>query len=247
MNTKQKNRLVSYTAAEAVLRANPEVANVPGLPAKLAAFSNRIAEIHELALAQGRLLAVSIAKREALFAAMAAQTMMVAGAAMNVARDHRLEELAAAVQFRRSDLSGLRPPERLWIARRVLAAAQSVTGDLGTYGVTAETLAAFEASIVAAAEGVHMTRTTVTAKRAATERLRVLISEMGAILRKEIDPLVERLRDMQPQFYADYRAAREVVDVRGRHAPAGEPRTRAVPEGAAAAVSAAPGPLAQAA
>ena len=116
MKTVQKNKLVSYTAAEAVLRANPEVANVPGLPAKLAAFSNRIAEIHELALVQGQPLAVSRARREALFASMNQLTTKVAAAVMNVARDRRLEELAAAVQFKRSALRVSRPPERLWLA-----------------------------------------------------------------------------------------------------------------------------------
>ena len=67
---------------------------------------------------------------------------------------------------------------------------------------------------------MHLARTTVTARRAATERLRVMIRETDAMLREELDPLVEQLREDQPQFHADYRAAREVVDVRGRRAPA---------------------------
>jgi len=229
MKTEQKNKLVSYTAAEAVLRANPEVANVPGLPAKLAAFSNRIAEIHDLALVQGQPLAVSLAKRDALFASMARLTTKVAGAVMNVARDRRLDELAAAVQFRRSALRHARPPERLWLARRVLGAAHGVPEALAVYGVTADTLADFQARIDAAADGVHMVRTTVTARRAATERLRIMIRETDLMLREELDPLVEQMREEQPQFHADYRAAREVVDVRGSRAPAGAPAELASP------------------
>jgi hypothetical protein len=220
MKTEQKNKLVSYAAAEAVLRANPEVANVPGLPAKLAAFSNRIAEIHELALIQGQPLAVSRAKREALFASMNQLTAKVAAAVMNVARDRKIEELAAAVQFKRSALRYARPPERLWLAQRVLTAAQGVVDALATYGVTAETLAEFQARIETASDGVHMARTTVTARRAATERLRVMIRETDAMLREELDPLVAQLAEQQPQFHADYRAAREVVDVPGSRPPA---------------------------
>ena len=220
MKTEQKNKLVAYIAAEAVLRGNPEVANVPGLPAKLAAFSNRIAEIHELALIQGQPLAVSRARREALFASMNQLTRKVAAAVMNVARDRKSEELAAAVQFKRSTLRYARPPERLWLARRVLTAAQSVPDGLATYGVTGDTLAEFQARIDAASDGVHMARTTVTARRAATERLRVMLRETDAMLREELDPLVEQLAENQPQFHADYRAAREVVDVPGSRPPA---------------------------
>jgi len=223
MKTEQKNKLVAYIAAEAVLRANPEIANVPGLPAKLAVFGNRIAEIHELALIQGQPLAVSRAKREALFASMNRLTTKVATAVMNVARDRKLEELAAAVQFKRSLLRYARPPERLWLARRVFTAAQGVNDALATYGVTAETLADFQARIEAASDGVHMARTTVTARRAATERLRDMIRETDAMLREELDPLVEQMRDDQPQFHADYRAAREVVDVPGSRPPAESP------------------------
>jgi len=224
MKTEQKNKLVSYIAAEAVLRANPEVANVPGLPVKLAAFSNRIAEIHELALIQGQPLAVSRARRESLFASMNQLTKKVAAAVMNVARDRKIEELAAMVQFKRSALRYARPPERLWLARRVLTAAQGVVDTLATYGVTAETLAEFQARIDAATDGVHMARTMVTARRAATEHLRVMIRETDAMLREELDPLVEQLREDQPQFHADYRAAREVVDVPGSRPPAGSPK-----------------------
>lgn len=221
MNTKQKNKLVSYAAAEAVLRANPEVANVAGLPAKINALTARIAEIHDLALIQGQPLAVSRAKREALFASMAALTMKVAGVVMNVARDRRSGELAAAVQVNRNALRLSRPPERLWLARRVHSAALGVLDALAAYGVTEQTLADLQARIDAAADGVHLARTTVTAARAATERLRTLFSETDAMLRQELDPLVEQLREEQPHFHADYRAAREVVDVRGSHASPG--------------------------
>ena len=86
--------------------------------------------------------------------------------------------------------------------------------------VTGDTLAEFQARIDAASDGVHMARTTVTARRAATERLRVLLREMDAMLREELDPLVEQLAENQPQFHADYRAAREVVDVPGSRPPA---------------------------
>lgn len=240
MKTEQKNKLVAYIAAEAVLRANASVANVPGLPVKLAAFSNRIAEIHELALIQGQPLTVSRAKREALFASMNQLAMKVAAAVMNVARDRKSEELAAAVQFKRSTLRYARPPERLWLARRVLTAAQSVAEGLATYGVTPETLAEFQARIDAASDGVHMARTTVTARRAATERLRVMLRETDAMLREELDPLVEQLAEQQPQFHADYRAAREVVDVPGSRPPAESPKKPDEVKASPVAVSAAP-------
>lgn len=222
MNTRQKNKLDAYTATEAVLRSTPEVAGVPGLPAKLEAFSRRIAELHALGCTQSEPPGVSVARREMLFAAMAALTIEIAGAVMIVARDRRRSDLAEAVLFRRSALQRNRPAERIWLAHRVHETALSVLDGLAPYGVTAERLAELQARIEAAAEGAGTMRTAVTARRAATEGLRELFRDTDAMLRMELDPLVERLRPTQPQAFASYRAAREIVHRRGSRATGAE-------------------------
>lgn len=222
MNKTQSNKLASYLAAEAVLKANPEIASVSGLPAKVAMLSEKIAEINALAGTQTQPIEASTARRDQIFEAMAEMTLEIAGAVANVARDHAMHDLLQVVRVGRTAFRHLRRSHRIWIAQRVHDAALSVLDRLGVYGVTAESLASFLARITAAAEGVHMPRTTVVAKKAATEHLVSLFQATDALLRDEIDRLVIRLRKVQPEFYAGYRSARRIVDVRGRRAGNGE-------------------------
>jgi hypothetical protein len=218
MNTKQTNKLAAYIASEAVLKANPEIASVAGLPAKVALLGSRIAEINAIAGTQTQPLAVSRARRDQITEAMLEHTLEVAGAVSNVARDAALPDLLQAVRVSRNAFLQLRPTHRIWLAQRVHDAALEVVDRLGTYGVTAETLTALQERIQTATEGNHLPRTTVTAKKAATAHLTALFREVDALLRDEIDRLVIRLRKAQPQFYADYRATRSVVNLRGRRA-----------------------------
>lgn len=222
MNKVQSNKLASYTATEAVLKSNPEIASVTGLPAKVAVLSERIAEINALAGTQTQPLEASTARRDQIFEAMAETTLEVAGAVANVARDHTMPDLLQVVRVGRTAFRHLRRSHRIWIAQRVHDAALSVLDRLGVYGVTAETLATFLARITTASEGVHMPRTTVAAKKAATERLVSLFQATDTLLSEEIDRLVIRLRKVQPEFYAAYRTARRIVDVRGRRAGTAE-------------------------
>jgi len=238
MNMKQNNKLVSYAATEAVLKANPEIAAVSGLRAKVVMLSEKISEINALAGTQTQPLAASTVRRDQIFEAMAETTLEIAGAVANVARDQALPELLQVVRVGRAAFRHLRRSHRIWVAQRVHDAALSVIDHLGVYGVTAETLAAFLARITAASEGVHMPRTTVAAKKAATEQLVSLFRATDALLRDEIDRLLIRLRKSQPEFFAAYRTARRIVDARGRRpasvettAPAGasSPAASSVP------------------
>jgi len=219
MNTYQTNKLACYAAVEAVLKANPEIATVPGLPAKVEMLSARIGEIHHLAREQTEPMGITIAKRNTLFAAMTAMTLEVAGVVMNVARDRSLPEVAQAVNITASAFRLARRPQQIWLAQRVHETARTVLEPLATYGVTAETLATLERRIRTASEAIHMPRTTVTSKKSATQQLTAVFRAVDALLRDEIDRLVYRLRADHPRLHADYRAARAVVDV-GRRRPA---------------------------
>lgn len=215
MNAKQSNKMASFTATAAVLKAAPEVASVPGLPAKVATLSARMGEINRLATTQTQPIQLSTMERDLLFGTMTDSTLEIAGLIRTVAREQNLPLLAQAVQLGRGSFSRVRRSHRVWFAQRVLDAAQTVRLELEAHGVTAETLTALEAAIEAARGGVNRPRESVAVKKSATEQLAGLFAEVDALLDDEIDPMVFPLRKIHPGFHATYRAARIVVDLPG--------------------------------
>lgn len=227
MNSKQSNKLASYAAVEAALQANPEIESVPGLPAKLAMLSARMGEIKSLANTQTQPIQAGTARRDQLLEEMTGTTLEIAGFITSIAREQNLPDLLRTVDvgpgFRRA-----RRAHRLVLAQRVFEAAQTVLPHFGSYGVGAETLAAFQAQIVAADKGLTIPRSTIVAKKGATVKLAGLFDEVDVLLKDHIDRLVFPLRKARVEFYASYLAARSVVDrPGGRGAPKEAPTTPA--------------------
>jgi hypothetical protein len=243
MNAKQTNRLASYTATEALLKANPDIANVPELPGKVAAFSEKIAEINRLAKTQTQPVQARTTERDQMLEEMTDATLELAGYVRSAARTLKRPQLAQSVQVGAASFRRARRSHRMWFAQRVHDAAAGVLENLAPFGVTAEKLAAFQARIQVAGARVNMPRETVAEKRGATEQLQRPFADLDAFVRDELDPLVFPMRKTDPEWFSTYRAALAIVDRRGPRrraeaeasavadaanaAPAGEPGTKA--------------------
>ena len=214
MKTRQTNKLDAYHATLAALDDRPVTAQVPGLAAKIEALRARIGEIHELAQLQTQPIRAGTARRDTVFQALSDRVLEMAGVVMIAGRDRELVDVVATVRFPPSALRRGRRERRIWLARRVLETAQTVLPDLVDYGVTAESLAGFEALIEQARACMHLPRATVAEKSAATTLLAEAFRRMDAFLADEMDRLVFFLRE-HAEFYARYRASREVVHRRG--------------------------------
>ena len=238
MNTNQTNKLASYTAVEAVLKAFPEIEKLPGLPGRLEQLSATIEEIKALALTQTQPIRASMAQRDKLMEDMTDMTRQIAGYVASVATEHDLPNIRRTVTlgdtFRR-----LRRTHRLTVAERILVAAREVLPRLAAMGVTAETLDAFDARIRAADEGVGYPRRTMVSKRSATVKLADLFRRADTLLRDHIDALMFPMRTADVKLYAAYRSARQVIDRRGSRSGARSRETP--PDSAPATVVVAPG------
>lgn len=99
--------------------------------------------------------------------------------------------------------------------RQVYDTALAELPQLGATGVTAESLAARKAKIDAADAVQPEPRLSVAARRVATRTLKVLFSELVALLENELDPQMNALRETDRRAWEAYRAAREVIDQPG--------------------------------
>jgi hypothetical protein len=215
MNKRQKSKLASFIAVEAVLQADPEIASVPGLPERLAVLSAKVGEISSLAIRQTQPTEAGTLSRDQRLSSMVEMALSIAGIIRTMARAQNLQDLGRTVKVAAGAFRRFNPFDRVWLAQRIHDAGQSVVSPLSAYGVTVEVLATLQARIDAAREALEQPRVSVVARRVATERIEVLVREGASLLQEEIDRLVFPLRDSRPEFYARYRAARSVVDLPG--------------------------------
>jgi len=214
MNKRQKSKLASFIAAEAVLRGNPEVASVPGLPERVEALSAKVGEINSLAIKQTQPTQASTLGRDQRIEEMVRMALGVAGVVQTMAHAGNLQELGRLVRADPGIFRRLSVFDRVWLARRIQEAAQAHLPELASYGVTAETLAALRSRIDVAEALLQQPRLSVVERRAATQQLDTRMREVEGLLKLEIDRLVLQLQEGQPGFYAAYVAARSVVDRR---------------------------------
>lgn len=219
MNRVQSNKMASFTATEAVLKAFPEIASVPGLPEHVEMLSSKMGEIQRLAVIQTQPLQLRTSERDLLLEAMTDTTLEIAGYVRNVARASELPLLSQSVQIGAGSFRRARRSHRVWFAQRVHDAAQTALPQLGAFGVTAETLATFQTRIQAATTRVNLPLEARATRKAATEELVLLFAQVDRLLNDGIDPLVFPLRKTNTEFYAAYRATRSVDDRPGSRAP----------------------------
>jgi hypothetical protein len=190
-------------------------------------LSAKVAELHRLGEMQTQSLAGKLARRDELLDDMVRTTLEIAGVVLTVASEQKLTAIAPDVRLFPGDFARLRKEKRPWLARRVLEAARTVMPQLAPYGVTEETLAAFEAKIEATLEGLHQPRSTSAEKQSATRLLPALFAEVDTLLADSIDRLVLPLLNSSPRFFEAYKVARTIVDRRGSRR--GETETSAPP------------------
>jgi hypothetical protein len=225
-----------YRSVKALLQVATETSGIAALPARLTAFVTVIATIDELDRAQNIPTRGKVGDRDARLEELIDQTLELAGFTISYAREHGLRDLEEKVSVTAVDFRRLRLTRRPGLAQQVHAAVVPIVAQLAAYGVTAETLTAFQAAIDVATTAVNEPRATVTSKRTATEAMAKAFAEANTLLETHIDPLLFTLRKTQPEFLAEYRARREVVARSGGSGPS--PETPAAPVAVAAAPAA---------
>jgi hypothetical protein len=231
MTTEQKNRLTMFQATHALLAEAPETGGIAAFAVRFDTFAAKLTQLAALEAQQADPLRSQIIIREAALTTMINATLAIAGSILSHADAHGLQSLAPKVRYARGDFDRLRLAERPVLAQHIIDAVKTVLAASAEHGVTAEMVTAAETLIATAAAEVAASRTTVAAKRAATERLAAVFREIGNTLENQIDPLLFPLQQANPGFYARYLAVREIVN---------RPATRATAAPAAAAAPAAP-------
>jgi hypothetical protein len=136
----------------------------------------------------------------------------IASAARAFAVATKNRELAARVDFSRSDLLSGRDVDSAENCANIHAAATTHLTAIKPYGVTAAKLTALKDKIDAYSASLPSPRVSIVAGKSATRNLVAEFKAADELLKEGLDNLVRQFKDEEPAFVADYFSARTIVD-----------------------------------
>jgi hypothetical protein len=247
MNAPQNNLLATGQSVSTALETITAT-NVPAaLTAAHVALNTTLGNIRNHAATQALPITGKTRDRDAVFAAAADATLVIAGLVLSYAKNQKLGDLAAKVDLTASQLARGRFDTRVQLMQQVHDAAAGVVGQLADFEVTAATLTDLQTKIDAASALLTSPRSTIVARRVATQNLAEGFGQLEDLLH-QIDPLIKARCLTDPDSYKLDQAARVVIDRPGAPSqpePTPAPASSAPPVNAPAAPTAGVTPIAR--
>jgi len=135
--------------------------------------------------------------------------------------------LAAKVDFTETDLLKMRDDNLVTTCRNILEFASEHLAGLIAYEVTSDELIVLKEEINRFAENLTTGRVSVSERKAANEKLKIVFLQVDALLKKQLDRIMVRYRKTEPDFYATYQNLRRIVNYGVRHEKPKEPEKEA--------------------
>jgi hypothetical protein len=105
----------------------------------------------------------------------------------------------------------------LTLALQIFDLAQAHASELADYGYTPETLAAIGTAIEAFQNLIVKPMETIGARKQKTTNLKQLFASLNSTLFDKLDNLIVLFKDSHPDFYNEYRTARNIIQTSVRH------------------------------
>lgn len=121
-------------------------------------------------------------------------------------------DLYQTMNYSRSTLLATEDEDLPQKCNNILDAANDLIANLSDFGITALQLTEFDTAITEWETETTLPRVAISERVAATQSLPELFKKADAILKKQIDKLMEKFRTADPNFYATYKAARKIVN-----------------------------------
>jgi len=213
MNNEQENRLGSYRTTAQVRADNAAIfRSVPALATQHSNLRDSINLADGLAVLQGtNTTGITEAKKEFL-RQMKLYAFRVGGALKSYASDTNNLPLKARAHVVDSYFTKARDDERDDIAQALYDAAQENIAALAPSGVTEATMTAFQTRIDAYRLSIAGPSVARSNKKSQTELLDTELKRANMICKERLDGLMEQFRESNPDFYAAYHAARNIID-----------------------------------
>jgi hypothetical protein len=219
MNKKQTNHLSSYLAVNFVFsKYETKVAALPALLATVTKYRGLMNELDSVRLIQEGHTTGTTLQKQKEEAEMIEATVRIAAAVYLYAKEQNNLELQEQVNVSPTYLQRLGDSKLVSHCTLIYNLANGLDAEaLVPYGVLPETIGGLKKEIDDFAALVAKPRTQIVARSTATNRMKELFKEISDLLLDELDKLMLLLKNQEPVFYNEYRAARIIVDLRGAY------------------------------
>ena len=216
MRTNQKNKLRMTKAVIAKLNANSaELAQVPAIAPALAKLSQCVQSIETKETERGDQSTGKLEVRDEAEDILVEALVQVSSSLTAFASSSNDTELYEKAKIKKSILHRLRDNELLLKAKSMLTLARQYVDQLVPFGTTAELIASFEQAITSfetAASGVDKS---FSGRSGARLSVNDAFDEADAILKDQLDNLMESVKKVDLQLYNEYKVARVIHDLGG--------------------------------
>ena len=125
--------------------------------------------------------------------------------------------LQAKVDFSISQLRNLRDDELATACTNVLTLGETKREALGEYGVTNEQLNSIDDLINQYVQQLPNRRITVSERKTANEKIKTLLTQALQVASEQLDRMMVKFKNTQPDFYTSYLNARKVIEYGTRY------------------------------
>ena len=212
------NKLVMYHAVQSHLDRNKSMwTSVPAMATTINDFELLLAEIEnyiQLTSGNKKGIAQQKATQQGLVIAHAYELSSLLYA-MAIKKNDAI--LAAKVDFTETDLLKMRDDNLVTTCRNILEFATEHLAGLIAYEVTSDELIVLKEEINRFAENLTTGRVSVSERKAANEKLKIVFLQVDALLKKQLDRIMVRYRKTEPDFYTTYQNLRRIINYGVRH------------------------------
>jgi len=211
----EKNKLTMYHAVSAVLSAHQESINtLAPLVTAATAFKDVLQNIANRNQEFSDVLGVTAAKNSVV-EDMTEKTYIISKALYALGRKNGQQEVMETCKITVSDFTRLRETEILQRCVQILTYAQTYTAELAAYTITPEMVTSLQQTIEQYRKQSDSKDSKLAGSKAARNVLFDLFTSADELLKKELDTLVELLKNSHSDFYSRYKAARTIKDLGG--------------------------------
>jgi hypothetical protein len=224
MNDKQENKFTMYEAVTSLLDANTaKTSSMSAFATTLDSFKDILAAISEKNIQKNTATVGKTTLKNQQQADLIASTVPIAGALFALGTATNDPRIQALGDMKKGDLLKLRDTELNDVITNIKNLADSYAAALVPYGVTPVAIAALETKLTAYDAALGSKEASFSTKVAAGTVLSDLFDDADAILKDQLDRMMEMFAPTDQQFYLEYKSAREIKDLGHRFNEPAEP------------------------